>query len=319
SHDGADEAYRVVRVFGGQGRGDGRFTFPRAIALDGRGHIYVADKSGRIQKFTTEGKFLMKWELPEYANGKPDGLCCDEEGNLLVADTHYYRVLKYSPDGELLQAWGRYGDGPGQLCYVTGVAVGPDETVYVCEWGLQDRVQRFHRDGRFMLQFGSHGEGEGQFQRPMNIAVDSRGDVYVADAVNHRIQVFSPSGHFLRQWGQVGDAPGRLRFPYDVKLDAHDDVYVTEYGNHRISRFTRDGRFVCSWGAPGSRRGQFHCPWGAVADASGIVYVADAWNHRVQVFAPRPGFAPRADSAAFGACWLPPGLGSGWLWDSEAE
>jgi DNA-binding beta-propeller fold protein YncE len=293
SGPGVDEPYRVARIFGQQGRGDGEFVFPRALALDGRGHIYVVDKSGRIQKFTTDGAFVLKWELPQYDAGKPDGMCCDAEGNLLVADTHYFQVLKYSPEGRLLQHWGTYGDAPGQFCYVTGVATAPDETIFVSEYGLKDRVQRFRPDGKFVEQFGSSGEGPGQFQRPMNIAVDSRGEVYVADAVNHRIQVFSPTGQFLRRFGSVGAGPGQLRFPYDVKLDADDNVYVTEYGNHRISKFTREGQFLCAWGSPGSSRGQLHCPWGAVVDAAGLVYVADTWNHRVQVFEPRPGAGAR--------------------------
>ena len=41
-------------------------------------------------------------------------------GRLLVADTHYYRVLIYAADGELLETiGGRQGHGPGEFGLVT--------------------------------------------------------------------------------------------------------------------------------------------------------------------------------------------------------
>jgi sugar lactone lactonase YvrE len=37
-------------TFGAQGVGDGQFSFPNGIAVDGRGHIYVADSANdRVQ------------------------------------------------------------------------------------------------------------------------------------------------------------------------------------------------------------------------------------------------------------------------------
>ena len=276
--------YRVVNVWGGRGGADGQFAFPRALALDGRGHLYVVDKSGRIQKFATDGHWCLTWDLPAFENGKPDGLSCDADGNLLVADTHYSRLLVYSPEAKLLRASGSYGAAPGQFVYPTGVGTDAAGNVYMCEYGGRDRVQKLDRSGNFLLQWGGRGDGPGQFQRPMNLDIDAQGHVYIADSCNHRIQVFSDTGELVRQWGSLGPEPGKLQFPYDVKLDAEGNVYVTEYGNHRISKFTAGGDFVCCWGSPGTEIGQFNGPWGAVADAAGRVYVADTGNHRIQVF-----------------------------------
>jgi DNA-binding beta-propeller fold protein YncE len=273
-----------VNVWGERGGTDGRFAFPRAVALDGRGHIYVVDKSGRMQKFTTDGEWLLTWDLPAFENGKPDGLCCDADGKLLVADTHYSRLLVYSPEGELLRSSGSYGTKAGQFVYPTGIGTDAAGNVYMCEYGGRDRVQKLDSGGEFLAQWGSRGAGPGQFQRPMNLDLDADGRVYVADSCNHRIQVFSDAGELLRQWGSLGGDPGSLKFPYDVKLDAAGNAYVTEYGNHRISKFTADGRFVCCWGSPGEEAGQFHGPWGGAVDAAGRVYVADTGNHRIQVF-----------------------------------
>lgn len=46
----------------------------------------------------------------------------------------------------LLETWGTFGHGPGQLSYPGGVCVEGSEHVYVADQG-NDRVQEFMRDG----------------------------------------------------------------------------------------------------------------------------------------------------------------------------
>ncbi|MFQ6132853.1 MAG: hypothetical protein ACE5R4_12505 [Armatimonadota bacterium] len=282
----ADAPYRFLRAWGGEGHKDGKFASPRALTIDHRGYVYVIDKSGRVQKFTGEGEFLLKWHLPEFIKGKPDGVCVDGEGNVVIADTHYSRILRYSPQGQLLDQFGSYGSGPGQFVFPTGVVLDAEGYTYVCEYGDVDRMQKFDRQHRFLAEWGGHGEGRALFQRPMNLDISSRGELFVADSCNHRIQVFSRTGELLRTFGSVGSGAGQLRFPNDVKLDDQDNVYVCEYGNHRIQKFTPAGDPLCAWGTPGSQPGQLAGPWGVAIDRDGLVYVADTGNHRVQVFEP---------------------------------
>ena len=53
----------------------------------------------------------------------------------------------------------------------------------------------------YHTQWGSEGSGDGQFSLPADVAVDSSGNVYVADANNHRIQKFDSNDVFLTKWG----------------------------------------------------------------------------------------------------------------------
>ena len=40
----------------------GQFRIPHGIAIDPQGILYVADReNGRIQRFTSEGRYLGKW------------------------------------------------------------------------------------------------------------------------------------------------------------------------------------------------------------------------------------------------------------------
>src|SRR5437016_13439224 len=57
-----DALCALVTKWGSAGSGDGQFSNPIAVAVDGSGHVFVADSDNvRIQKFTNTGTFLTKW------------------------------------------------------------------------------------------------------------------------------------------------------------------------------------------------------------------------------------------------------------------
>jgi DNA-binding beta-propeller fold protein YncE len=272
----ADAVSTSVRVFGGPGAVDGKFATPRAAAWDAkRARLYVVDKTARVQRFDLDGRVTKVWSTPAVELGRPTGVAIDPDGNVLVADTHYHRILRYSSDGELLAQFGNEGTGPGQFTYPTGIAVRPDGTVFVSEFGGNDRIQVFTPDGKFLRAWGSYGEEPGCFKRPQAIALAGE-RLYVADAANHRIQVFDLEGKPLAQWGD-------LRYPYSVSIDDGGDLIVAEYGRHRVSKWSPDGRFLAAGGRPGAAPGELNTPWGAIAAGPGI-FVVDSGNHRVQLW-----------------------------------
>lgn len=284
---GCDEeppfAADLETVWGRRGVADGRLQKPRAIAIDDHDRLYLVDMTARIQVFTTDGQYLHGWQTPVHVNGRPVGLGIDRSGRVVVADTHYFRVLFYSPRGQLLQTWGgTAGTQPGQFGLVTDVVQDSRGFYYVAEYGENDRIQKFSPDGKFVLQWGGHGEKPGQFQRPQGLAIDEEDRIWVADACNHRIQVFDAEGRLLFSWGRQGSAPGELSYPYGIDLAPDGSVLVMEYGNHRVQRFTPDGRSLGTWGTQGRQRGQLWNPWGVAVDSSGAVHVLDTNNHRVQ-------------------------------------
>ncbi|MGA2031589.1 MAG: NHL repeat-containing protein [Thermoguttaceae bacterium] len=274
---------RLRAVWGRRGISDGRLQKPRAIAIDRQDQLYIVDMTARIQVFTTEGRFLRQWQTPEHQFGRPTGLAIGNDGNLLVADTHYYRVLIYSPAGKLLRTLGGVkGQKPGQFGLVTGVAQDRQNNYYVSEYGEYDRIQKFTFEGRFIRQWGGHGSEPGQFIRPQKIVFDEQQHLWVTDACNHRIQVFDTDGKLLLHWGSQGAGPGELYYPYDLALGPGQTLYVCEFGNHRVQKFSRDGRSLGCWGSEGRDEGQLFNPWGLVRDSRGRLHVLDTNNHRVQ-------------------------------------
>lgn len=279
---------KVEKVWGRRGISDGRLKKPRAMAIDEKDRLYIVDMTARIQVFDADGTFQHGWQTPKFANGKPSGLSFDRDGNLLVADTHYFRMLVYSPMGVLLEEktiGGVDGHGPGEFGFVTDAVQDSKGNYYIAEYGQYDRIQKFSPEGKFLMQWGGHGSEPGQFIRPQNLAVDAKDHIWVADACNHRIQVFDAGGKeakLVKIWGRQGRDLGRLRYPYDLVLDGRGHVYVCEFGNHRVQKFTLEGKSVGCWNADGKAGRGLRQPWAIARDSQGRIHVLDTYNHRVQ-------------------------------------
>jgi DNA-binding beta-propeller fold protein YncE len=277
-----------VEIIGSRGAGVGEFNKPRSVAVDAQDNLYVADMTGRVQKFTADGRYVLSWQLPQTELGKPKGMCCDREGNIVVIEPHYQRVNHFSTDGKLVAQWGGHVTNGGPFSLPRAVAVNSRNQVVVSEYTLAERVQVFApRGARRLLEFGRPGTGPGELNRAEGVAVDQADRIYVADSCNHRIQVFSPDGRFLRAYGRPGSGVGELSYPYDVQVDAAGRQYVCEFGNSRVQVFDARDRPLEMLGRAGSVPGEFANPWSLALDARGNLYVADSQNHRVQKFVAR--------------------------------
>ena len=135
---------------------------------------------------------------------------------------------------------------------------------------------------------------------PSGVTLDAFGNVYVAEASDHRIRKIEPSGVITtvagsRARGYGGDggpaAEARLDSPRGVAADALGNVYVADEGNHRVRKIDASGTIttVAGTGTRGyagdggpATEARLAYPGGVAADAFGNVYVADTWNHRVR-------------------------------------
>jgi sugar lactone lactonase YvrE len=61
---------KFIKQWGKAGAAEGEFNNPHALALDGSGRLYVADRvNNRIQIFSQDGKFITEWKQ----FGRPSG------------------------------------------------------------------------------------------------------------------------------------------------------------------------------------------------------------------------------------------------------
>lgn len=250
---------------------------PRSICVGLQNEAYVLDNAGRVLVFSSAGKLVRQWKMPDYEVGKPEGICLLEDGRIAVADTHYHRVVFFDRDGAIQGMHGQYGEGSGEFIYPVAITQDDQQNYYVCEYGGNDRVQKFSADGNFLLTFGSFGTSAGQFQRPSGI-VWNEGQVFVADAINNRVQVFSDAGAFQHMLQSEGrSAP--LHHPYDM-VKGNGSLYVVEYGAGRLTCLDTRGRLLGRWGQTGSSKGELATPWGLAIGESRLL-IADTGNRRI--------------------------------------
>lgn len=281
------DRYIFVREWG---RADTAFAYPKGVAVDGDGFVYVVDNwSNLVKKFTPGGELVTSWGGPGSADGlfdAPERIAVDRDGIVYVTDAGNARVQRFTGDGRHLSTWGGAGTGDGQFLHPIGVAAGYGH-VFVAD-NLAHRVQRFSFEGSYLSQWGGYGSAAGMFDGPAGCAVSpaGAGHLFVADCRNNRVQGFALAGEFETAWGSAGTGEGELDCPIDVAVDAAGNVYVCDLGNDRFQVFSPSGSFITALGSRGAGEGQFDHPEAIAVDAAGRVYVVDGRNRRVQVFAP---------------------------------
>jgi DNA-binding beta-propeller fold protein YncE len=287
----ATDLYVFVLMWGSEGGGEYQFSYPRGIADDGSGNVYIVDsRNNRIQKFAPDSTFILKWGVEGTGEGQfilPAAVAVDGTGDAYITDSGNNRIQKFGPDTAFITAWGGAGNGTGEFDTPAGIAVDPDGNVYVVDSG-NARVQKFTSAGLYVTEWGDYGSGTSQFDTPIGIASDGDGNIYVADCRNNRVQKFTSSGDFITAWGTAGTGDGEFDCPIAVDVDAAGDVYVLDYGNNRLQKFDANGVFLTLLGGPGTGEGQFDHPEGVAVDGAGNISIVDSRNARVQRFAPIP-------------------------------
>lgn len=271
-------------IWGRGGSAPGEMIYPRAIARSPvDGSIFIVDRNAHIQRFDRQGALVNGWRLNEWSQGKPVGLTVAPDGRVWVPDTHYHRILVFTPEGKEVDRFGTQGSGPGEFDLPTDVAFDASGNIYISEYGDNNRIQVFDRNRNYLRSWGQIGAGPLDFSRPQSIAiVDDQ--LYVSDACNHRIAVYSLDGKLIRHLGRSGGSAGEYRFPYGLELDADQNLIITEFGNNRVQKIDRiTGAPIATWGVTGRLPGELNYPWAAVA-SDGRIIVADAGNNRLQVF-----------------------------------
>ena len=258
-----------------------RVPAPRGMTVSSTDEYLVLDNAGRVLAYDRNGDLQKQWWMPEYAIGKAEGILVLKDGRIAVADTHYHRIVFFDHDGNFTGTFGQRGSEPGDFVYPVKIAQDPEENLYICEYGQNDRVQKFRPDGTFLLQFGGPGIEPGKFQRPSGIVwFDHK--LYVVDAFNNRIQVFTDEGKLVAILGE-SDRIAEVHYPYDITVDQNGDLYAVEYKAGRVSKFSRSGRLLGRYGSsgPGQTAAQFSTPWGLTIDRRGRLYVCDTGNRRI--------------------------------------
>jgi DNA-binding beta-propeller fold protein YncE len=139
-----------VTTLAGSTEGDGgRFYFPRGVAVDKDGNVYVADVGNhKIKKITPSGG-VSTLAGSTQGDGErfsfPASVAVDKDGNVYVADVNNHKIKKITPSGVVSTLAGStLGDGE-RFNHPTGVAVDKDGNIYVADAG-NHKIKKIQRE-----------------------------------------------------------------------------------------------------------------------------------------------------------------------------
>lgn len=241
-------------IAGGLGQGTlaQYLDYPRGVAVDANGVVYVSDMGNhRVQKWTPgsaagvtvagvggSGSATNQLRLPW-------GIAIDSLNNIFVVDSDNHRVMRWAEnatDGVLVAGGNGQGSGASQLSLPSGIALDGSGNIYVADAG-NHRVVKWASNGTVVgVVAGGNGLGDdlNQLNSPTGLALDGDGNLFIADMNNDRVMrwdVDADEGVLVAGGNGRGWKSRQLNAPTDVAVDATGDVYVADSGNHRIQKW----------------------------------------------------------------------------------
>ena len=178
----------------------------------------------------------------------PSGIVRDPNSNVFyIADTSNHRIVSY-PSGNVVAGGNGSGYTKQQLSAPIGLFYDSfSKSLIIVNYGAHNIVQWKSGASNWTLIAGglngSKGNSSTLFNRPVGVTADPMGNVYVADASNHRIQFILQGQSECTTIAGVNGVSGAnatlLNTPYWVQLDNQLNLYVSEYGDGRIQKFLR--------------------------------------------------------------------------------
>ena len=179
----------------GPGAGNGEFSSPAGIDVDGDDNVYVVDSgNNRVQKFSSTGTYISAWGEAGNGNGEftnPTAIAIHGDA-VYVVDTGNSRVQRFDLDGSYESQFGSAGSNDSQFLVPLGIDTDALGFIYVSDSG-NDRIQKFTPEGTYLADFGTEGTGDGELMGPAFLVVLPNGNVAVTDTANLRVQIFAPN------------------------------------------------------------------------------------------------------------------------------
>jgi PKD repeat protein len=335
---------QIITTIAGNGAkgfsGDGEyataaeFNFPLMARMNAAGNIYIVDGDNNcIRMVNTSGiiNTVAGNETATYSGdggpataaglNNPCGLALDNSGNLYIADFGNNRIRIVNTAGIITTIAGTgiagfNGDDiqatSAEINNPNAVAIDANGNLYIADW--DNRIRLVNSAGIISTVAGNGTGGYGgdggqatatELNYPTAIAFDASGNMYIADAANHRIRMVNslgiistiagsgPTGYNNGSYGGDGGqaTAANLHLPSDLTFDVQGNMYIADAANMRIRKINTAGRistiagngtagYIGDGGQPTAA--ELNYPGGVFLDATGNIYIADQVNQRIR-------------------------------------
>ena len=255
----------LVRSFGA-----GMIQVPHGLHVDREGNIWVTDwssprgaqggavrdttKGHQVLKFSPDGTLLLALgnpgggREPDYF-WQPNAVTTAPNGDVYVAEGHSdaptanARILKFDRTGRFLRAWGKRGNGTGEMLQPHALAMDSRGRLFVGDRS-NNRILILDQDFNLLAEWH-------QFSRPSGIFIDANDMMYVADSESGSVEESRPEWKRGIRIGSTRDGrvvafipdpaenPPSTSAAEGVAVDARGNIYGAEVGPRALKRYVR--------------------------------------------------------------------------------
>jgi DNA-binding beta-propeller fold protein YncE len=259
---------------------------PHDIAVAPDGSLYAVELGApKVHWLDGDGNVMASWgnaggEAGQFAFEPPpegpqlDGgfIVVGAGGDVYVSDSYNNRVQVFSPEGEFLAMWERYGPEDTVINNPGPISADARGHIYVADFG---GAHQFNAEGNYVQTLQAAGE----------IAFDSQGNLYTVVLFENIAMKIPASGGEPLIWGEEGMENGQFTAPVWVVVGLDDTVYISDHSG-RVQAFDAQGNFQALWSGPEGNLGPLTAPASLAIDADGNIYVAP--KDRTTVYVLRP-------------------------------
>ncbi len=254
--------------YGGDGgaAAQAQLNMPQGLVVDSSGNVYIADTlNNRVRRVDADGTIITvagSGDSGYAGDGKPGagarlnlptGLAIGFSDTLFIADTGNNVIRQLEGDGVIETVVGTgeagYRGDPGPalsavLHAPSGLAFDDEGNLYIADT-LNQRIRRVDVNGQIGAVAGTGVPGFLGDGRPaifaelhlatnplegigQGLAVDSQGNLFIADALNHRVRRLDVAGTI--------STIAQMNTPLGVAVDTQGAVYVADADDNRVSR-----------------------------------------------------------------------------------